>query len=230
MARSPNPIAHEDKVLSLNHQMTSSLNEQTEHTDQFNIESQRLAGSTNRRSSQRHSPKKLISAKKHFSIEHKFKSKNTLITLKRKDKPLQSFITSKLSSPQGLTSCRLNIEYPQNKLNIYQMKLKLQKKKQKSSIMSSMYSSAQGSIMQRYSKDNNNNSRASKRVRVPVNKSQEVGKSLLAKCKVAKKSDDKKSLFAQPKTDNVVKNINITSMIQEYQSRLNKQLQQLNEL
>lgn len=40
----------------------------------------------------------------------------------------------------------MNVEYPQNKINIYQMKLKLQqKKKQKNSLMSSMYSSGQGS-------------------------------------------------------------------------------------
>lgn len=66
--------------------------------------------------------------------------------MKKKEKPLQSFITSKISSPQGITSVRMNVEYPQNKINIYQMKLKLQqKKKQKNSLMSSMYSSGQGS-------------------------------------------------------------------------------------
>lgn len=56
------------------------------------------------------------------------------------------------------------------------MKLKLQqKKKQKSSIMSSMYSSVQGSIMQKLSKDN----KISKRNRGTAAKSQEFKKSSL---------------------------------------------------
>ena len=77
----PNLMSYDnDQGLSLNKQITSSLNENTEHTEPFNIESQRIVGSTNRRSSQRQSPKKLISAKKHFSIEHKFKKRGSMVT------------------------------------------------------------------------------------------------------------------------------------------------------
>lgn len=58
----------------------------------------------------------------------------------------------------------------------------------------------------------------SKRAKANMNKSQEVNKNLLQKNKLVKTPDDhkKKIVFLQPKNDNVVKNINITSMINEY--------------